>query len=168
MCGPSDAIRPYATLRGCDRLCHRSVAAQQLCRRDRTCGETWVLHAVCQRCCWKGGGGWMCWGGVGLGGAEAAALNGCLQGDTVSRVKRDKQTQMATWRRQWGRWRRKWRRKTGRCTDKQSGGGDGSVLPAESSNQKHTAWEQLHCCYSGATFVGPLDKFWTNFMLTGR
>lgn len=67
MRGPSDAIYPPVTLRGCDRLCHRSAAAQRLCWQG---WDLWV-NLGAARCpsaltvtVVAVGEGWMGWGGV--------------------------------------------------------------------------------------------------------
>lgn len=76
MRGPSDAIYPSVTLRGCDGLCHRSATARWLGRQG---SDLWVKPGCCALsvsadddsggCRWGVGG---VGGRVGLGGAGAS------------------------------------------------------------------------------------------------
>lgn len=148
-------------MRGRDRLCHRSVAARRL-RQQRW--DLWVnlgTHAVHQQ--HDEGGGTEGRDGAGAG---AVAPAGYLQGDTVSRVSRDKQTQMDRWRLRDVDKGGKRENEGGKLTDVQAnklqgwGRAGGGVMELETAlgcrmdgnDQKHG---ELCCCYSAPSSAAP-------------
>lgn len=112
------------------------------------------------------GRGWMGLG-VGLGGAGAAvALDGCLQGDTVSRVSWDKQTQMDRWRLRVGSEGGRGENEGGKLTDVQTNKLEFAMAPRCSWRRRskaHRALLLLFCCH----FCGSRRQILEHFMLTG-